>query len=136
MGFNGVGGGNMNITIQLGGTQGSTSGNNNGGFQGMQIRFDSANDRLSNDKGDQNALQDLRNLNKDVDAALQKEEEKEMQDMMMELLGMIMDLLKEVTGDEDGGSGGGDGKCKGGSKSHGQDKDKSQDSGLQVQITF
>lgn len=140
MAFNGVGGG-MNITIHMGNPQGNTSGANNGGFDGLQFRFDNAKDKLGNDKGDQGALQDLRNLKKDVDSALQKETAKEnsgeakMQDMLEQLLEMIMELLQEVMGgDEEGkGKGDGKGKCKGDHKGQGQGQGLG---GIQVQITL
>jgi hypothetical protein len=128
MGFNSVGGGNMNVSITLGNPPGGGSGDN-GGIQGMQIRFDNSKERLDNNQGDQGALQDLRNLKKDVDSALQKETaransgEAKMQDMLAELLEMIMDLLQQVIGgdeeeeEEEGkgkgkGEGGCGGKCK------------------------
>lgn len=143
MGFNGVGGGNMNITIQMGGPQGGPPGANNGGFEGLQLRFNDSKDKLDNDKGDQNALQDLRNLKKDVDSALQKETAKEnsgeakMQDMLEQLLQMVMDLLQEIMGgDEDGKEKGDDkGKCKGGSKGQGQGQGQGSGS-IQLQINL
>ncbi len=141
MGFNSVGGGNMNFTIQMGNPQGNASGAINGGLEGLQGRFNDSKDKLSNDKGDQNALQDLRNLKKDVDSALQKETAKEnsgeakMQDVLEQLLQMVMDLLQEVMGGDEDGKGKGDdkGKCKGGHKGQGQ----GQGSGsIQLQINL
>lgn len=146
MGFNSVGGGNMNVSITLGGPQGGGSGDN-GGIQGMQLRFDNSKERLDNNQGDQGALQDLRNLKKDVDSALQKETAKEnsgeakMQDMLEQLLQMVMDLLQQVMGgdeEEEGkGKGEGEGKCKGGSKGKTEGQGQGQGSGgLTLQINL
>jgi hypothetical protein len=147
MGFNSVGGGNMNVSITMGGSPGAGSGDN-GGIQGMQLRFDNSKERLDNNQGDQGALQDLRTLKKDVDSALQKETAKEnsgeakMQDMLEQLLQMIMDLLQQVIGgdeEEEGkgkgkGEGGCGGKCKKG-KPEGQGQGQGS-GGLTLQINF
>lgn len=109
MGFNNIGGGGMNITIQLGGPQANPQGGNEGP-QSFQPRFDSAKERLDNNKGDSEALKDLRNLKKDVDSTLRNEQSKEcggnmsMQEMLEKLLSMIMQLLQQVLGggDEEG----------------------------------
>lgn len=119
MGFNNIGGG-MNITIQLGGPQANPQGGNEGP-QSFQPRFDSAKERLDNNKGDSEALKDLRNLKKDVDSTLRNEQSKEcggnmsQQEMMEKLLGMIMQLLQQVLGggDEEGeGDGDGNGPAR------------------------
>ncbi len=145
MGFNSIGGGNMTVSITMGGTQGAGSGDN-GGFQGLQLRFDNSKERLDNNQADQGALQDLRNLKKDVDSALQKETAKEnsgeakMQDMLEELLQMVMDLLQQVMGgdEEEGeGKGEGGGKCKGGSKGKTEGQGQGQGfGGLTLQINL
>jgi hypothetical protein len=127
MGFNGLGS-TINIVNQIGGMQAVTGGLGaiTGGLDGLQSRFDNAKDKLGNDKGDQNALQELHTLMKDVDAAMQKTMAKEnpgnatKQDMLEQLLEMIMGLLLAVMGGEGDDKEKGDdkGKCKGGPKGH------------------
>ena len=151
MGINSFVGNNMNFAIQMGGTPPSASGASNGGLDGLQDRFNSAKDKLGNDKTDQGALQDLRTLKKDVDSALQKEVAKEnsgeakMQDMLEKLLEMVMELLQEVMGGDEKGEGkgadkdgGGDkGKCHGGSKGQGKGQGQGQGGGtMSIQITL
>lgn len=140
MGFNNNIGGGMNITIQLGGTPPDPSGGT-GGFLSFQPRFDSAKERLDNNKGDSDALKDLRSLKKDVDSTLQKEQAKEcggnmsQQEMMEKLLGMIMQLLQQVLGggDEEGeGDGEGEGEGNGAGKPGGRPDTK----GPQLTITI
>jgi hypothetical protein len=147
MGFNSVGGGNMNVSITMGGTQGAGSGDN-GGVEGMRLSFDNSKEKLDNNPGDQGALQDLRTLKKDVDSALQKETAKEnsgeakMQDTLEQLLQMIMDLLQQVIGgdeeEEEGkGKGKGEGGCGGKHKGKPEGQGQGQGSGgLTLQINL
>lgn len=122
MGFNNIGGG-MNITIQLGGAAANPQSSNEGP-QSFQPRFDSAKSRLDNNRGDSEALKDLRDLKKDVDSALHKEVSKEygnmkQQDMLEKLLAMIMQLLQQVIGGDEEGEGEGKGKKEGKTDSKG-----------------
>lgn len=116
MGFSNIGAG-MNITITLGGPQGAGM-PQGGDIPAFQIRFGNAKDRLDRNRGDSDALQDLRNLKKEVDAAVQKEAHKECsgnsgrQDTLEQLLDMIMQLLQMVMGGDEEGEDEEEGKSK------------------------
>jgi hypothetical protein len=117
MGFNGIGN-TINIVNQLGGMPASPLGAVTDGLDGLKSRFETAKDKLDNNKGDQNALQELQTLMKDVDATMQKTVAKEnpgnsaMHAMLEQLLGMILEVLMSGEGDDDKR------KCKGGPKGH------------------
>ncbi len=133
MGFNNIGGG-MNITISLGNPAGNGGQPPGGEVQALQIRFDDAKARLDKNKGDSEALQDLRNLKKDVDSTLRKETAKECggssskQEQLAQLLDMILQVLQQVMGGEEG--------CGGEGEDGAEPSNPNGSSGLHVTISL